>query len=227
MAGDNSKWETLYTDPRMSREESERIDLWLTQTPQQRTRALRRAAIANERWGELFAIEGMLLRDEVADYFNRYSDCMSSQIYWQVLRTCWQHADPLWENPRLWRKFFKADRRWKYYLMRPSERKALRGMNDELTIYRGYAQRHQYYKTDRLRMAWTLSKTLAGWFANRYKREGDVPRLVTATCRKEDVHGYFESRSEWEIVIDPSDVTIVSDSERWLKQVRPPTTRDF
>jgi uncharacterized protein len=82
--------------------------------------------------------------------------------------------------------------------MNEEEQAFLEGLPNELVVYRGHLDRN------RLNPGWTLSPSIARWFAQRFGPDGVVIRGV---ARKGDIHALFLRRDEYEVVIDPAAVT--------------------
>lgn len=71
----------------------------------------------------------------------------------------------------------------------------------QIPIYRGQE------RDGKLGISWSTNKTVAEFFATRYGRDGEV---VYGFAYPNRILGYLKNRSEDEIVIDPSDVYIIS-----------------
>lgn len=74
---------------------------------------------------------------------------------------------------------------------------------DTLTIYRGDRARPS---TKRGSLSWTLARGAAEFFARRFARQQDRPRLWRGTISKADALAYFEGRGEAEVVVSPRHV---------------------
>lgn len=67
---------------------------------------------------------------------------------------------------------------------------------DTVTIYRGV-------KVNNYRgLSWTVDKSVAEWFARRFRHNGDRCYLFTGTIKKKDILALFSSRNEKEVVCD-------------------------
>lgn len=123
--------------------------------------------------------------------------------YWRCLNLAYT-IKPIYLSDRKtwWLSLFKADRARRDAFMEQDEgdKAAFERLPGELTIYRGY-QRGKH----RSGISWTLSKTVALWFANRWPGEGQ-PMVVRGIGDKADVLGYTNGRQEEEIIIDPANV---------------------
>ena len=128
------------------------------------------------------------------------SSISSAKAYWVLLREVWidieslaRRYDELWE---LW----NDPRPYKRFAMDAKERKSLKRLPDELTIYRGIEERGT-----REGMSWTLDLDKARWFARRGCSSSPV--LLTAIAKKRNVHALLLGRNESEIVVDQFDMT--------------------
>ena len=82
-------------------------------------------------------------------------------------------------------------------LMDQGERKKLAELEDTVTIYRGVTS----LNADNIRsMSWTLDKSVAKWFAYRFKENGTV---YEAEINKKHILALFIGRNESEVVVDP------------------------
>lgn len=68
--------------------------------------------------------------------------------------------------------------------------------NNTVTIYRGV-------KVNNYRgLSWTIDKSVAEWFARRFRHNGDSCYLFTGIINKKDILALFSSRNEKEVVCD-------------------------
>lgn len=68
--------------------------------------------------------------------------------------------------------------------------------NNTVTIYRGVKVNN--YRS----LSWTIDKSVAEWFARRFRHNGDTCYLFTGTINKKDILALFSSRNEKEVVCD-------------------------
>lgn len=78
------------------------------------------------------------------------------------------------------------------HLMTPKDYEFWLSLPQELRLYRG-----SEYKCG---MSWTLDRSKAEWFADRFNTDGKVFELV---INKSSTYGYFSDRGESEIVVNP------------------------
>lgn len=131
------------------------------------------------------------------------------KLYWETLGSLWVDTENMWQDYELWHKALHDERRCRWAIMDKDERDALKRMRKAkgpLLIYRGFA----HDGPDR-GFSWTLSKTRARWFAERYAGvDGRTyPTLVTAMVDADRVVAHFASRGEDEIVVLPEDVHVI------------------
>jgi hypothetical protein len=94
------------------------------------------------------------------------------------------------------------------YLMNPDEREAFAALPEEIPVFRGYGADRP---GRRLGMSWSSDNGEAMRMA--YDYHGDDPCVVTGRCHKADVLAYFLRRKEFEILIDPQRVEVLSEPE--------------
>lgn len=87
------------------------------------------------------------------------------------------------------------------YLMDASEREKLERLEDEVTVYRGVTS----CTAKNIRaLSWTLDYETADWFAHRF---GETGKVYEARINKEHIYVLFNSRGEWEVIVDPKYLT--------------------
>lgn len=84
-------------------------------------------------------------------------------------------------------------------MMDDNEKKVYDELPDVVELYRGICS-DEYYPA----MSWTLDKTQAEWFANRFNRNG---KIIEAKVRKEHIYCYQEH--EKECIVDYEEVEIL------------------
>ena len=87
--------------------------------------------------------------------------------------------------------------------MSPEDRDALARQPSEITVYRGVG--NPDYEEG---LSWTLSQEQAARFARRSRGELADGVVLKGVANKKDVHAFFTSRKEQEIVV--SRVSVVS-----------------
>jgi hypothetical protein len=92
-----------------------------------------------------------------------------------------------------------------YLMMDEKEMKMFNKLDDELTIYRGVKVKDIDYlqlEPDEIGISWSIDKNEAQKFAFRFLFS-KIPILLETTINKKDVYGYFISRKEKELLINP------------------------
>lgn len=129
------------------------------------------------------------------------ADSLSEKDYSELLGEAWTRQ----ENPNddvnvpvdeAIGMFREAEKR---FLMNDDELKVYENLPNEFVAYRGIANGHNPNG-----LSYTLDKSVAEWFANRF---GDKDGYVLqAKVKKEDVLCYFDRRNESEVVIDSTNI---------------------
>lgn len=133
---------------------------------------------------------------------------LSGTKYWALLGSVWIDSENIWQNQRVWRNLWLGRDPHQYRTklhtdsfrsrcMEASERKSLRKMPDEITVYRGGRAEH---RTAASGYSWTLSLDKAQWFAGRPLLDGETGVVYKRTISKAQALAYFTGRGEEEIV---------------------------
>jgi len=138
--------------------------------------------------------------------FTRIADRLSDEDYWTLLAELWVDAENIYEDQQLWATLLQDDARTprRHMIMTDAERRALARHPETLTIYRGFNIDGRHAG-----MSWTLNATTARGFAKRFGGHGH-PRVASGTAARSAVIAYLRGRGEDEIVVSPTDVTIIS-----------------
>jgi len=157
------------------------------------------------------------------DAFLSVCSGLPAKTYWELLREIWVDTEGPSVNQDIWLELFNRPYPKRRKMMTGKERRALTQASEsgELNIYRGFVTgvetEENYYEEDIDReggISWTLDYNKAEWFARRFLVEGNgVGMVAEAICKPKDVIGYFESRGEKEIVVDPSKIRILRSQE--------------
>lgn len=127
------------------------------------------------------------------------SPFLSREEFSKILSDAWSRSenpnnDPNFTKRELISMFKQAD---PIILMDQGERKRLAELEDTVTVYRGVTS----LNADNIRaMSWTLDKSVAEWFAHRYKEDGTV---YEAEIDKKHILALFIGRNESEVVVEP------------------------
>lgn len=132
-------------------------------------------------------------------------DKRTGRKFWQYLAELHTDSENINQNQEEWEALWSYQceerMRWRGFATDRLDRRKLVG---RLTIYHGTSM---YAEPD---MSWTLNRDIAVWFALRFNKEN--PIIYTGEANAEDVIAYLTSRGEDEIVIDPCNVEIISDT---------------
>jgi hypothetical protein len=120
-----------------------------------------------------------------------YKQIADHKTYWELLGSIWIDSENIWQNIKDWKKFLTADRPNKECFMTPEDLSAFNALPDFLTIHRGYDKSPNG-------MSYSLSKTKATWFANRFGRKGKVK---TIKVEKSKVFAFLNGRNEKEVIV--------------------------
>jgi hypothetical protein len=126
---------------------------------------------------------------------------LTTEQYYEILRQVWEDTELPHNNVQLWKQLLPlrvGPGVWEG-MMDEEERKMLRELPYQLTVYRGAHERDHA----RRGFSWTLSEEQARWFARRYRQKQPC-WLATATVYRHQVLAYIRSRSEEEILVRPT-----------------------
>lgn len=138
-------------------------------------------------------------------FFKYTKDFLSNEDYSKFLSTAWTYteypnSDVNVSTRELIYYFKKAD---KSVLMSKDELEAYNKLEDLIAVYRGVKPGAKVRA-----LSWTTDRRVARWFADRYKKNGNVYKGVIA---KKDIFAYFLSRNEYEVVINHSKLISVKE----------------
>ena len=127
------------------------------------------------------------------------SPFLSKDEFSKMLCDAWVRSenpnmDPNLNKTELLKMFRDAD---PAILMTDKERKCLKELDDEVTVYRGITD---YNAKNVKTLSWTLNRGTAKWFATRFGQEGKV---YEAQIEKEHILALFWGRGEDEVIVDP------------------------
>jgi hypothetical protein len=123
--------------------------------------------------------------------FTQIATLCQPRQYWELLSSIWIDSENIWQNIKDWKQFLSANIPQKEYFMSEEDRATFNALPDKLTIHRGYDKSPHG-------LSYSLSRTTATWFANRFNRNG---KIKTITIDKSKVFAYLNSRNEKEIII--------------------------
>lgn len=141
---------------------------------------------------------------------------MTDDQYWKTLGWVWTDSENLWQYNIILRSMLNAERPGREKMMNEEEHEFLANLPEFFAVYRGHHGRN------RLGFSWSLSHGKALWFANRFdqKRRG----VLRATVKKQDVIAVLLGRNEYEVVVDPRNLTEVKSVRKtkrpaWMEYV--------
>lgn len=132
--------------------------------------------------------------------FVSYCSHLTPDEYWRNLGWIYSDSENLYQNRSEWRRVLSAGVPGREHMMCGEERAELAAMPERLTVYRGCSVK------DHSGFSWTLERSVAEWFARRFKREEGMV-VLTATVDRGDVIAYLTGRNEAEVIAMPEHVT--------------------
>jgi hypothetical protein len=161
-------------------------------------------AIADSDWSSFLWMHERPYRVEA---FFEIQHELDDHAYWDRLGTLWTDSENIYENLDVWVDLLDSDRPGRDHMMDDEERAALAAMPDTITVWRG----HSDINADG--WSWTTDRDRAVWFANRFTvMENRNPYVTEATVAKTDVIAYMLARKESEIVVNPDNVTVITET---------------
>jgi hypothetical protein len=119
--------------------------------------------------------------------------------YWSLVGEVWTDGESIHKHFVGWQRVWSDPRPHKRECMTPEEQAALEGMPASFPVWRGVGLRGRVQG-----LSWTTDYEKAAWFARRFDQGRG--RLIHGEVRRRDVHAFFQSRDESEIVT--SDVRV-------------------
>ncbi len=149
------------------------------------------------------------------DSFNRFDSFiinsynLTDKEYWYGLKEAYTGCDNLYKHKdEVIKAFTNPHRKHKHYLMNNYERSYLKKLPEKITIYRGMTI--EEYKSGNFGISWTLDKSIADFYANKYLRNyttNHLPKIVlTIQIEKSKILAYFSCRKEKEIIYIPKEI---------------------
>ena len=114
----------------------------------------------------------------------------NAKTYWDLIRYLWTDTENVYEHLDYWdellNNYFVNDR---HLIMSKDDKKYFDKLPNKINIFRG--------GVDDKGCSWTLDKSRAEWFANRFNRGYEV---YEKTINKSDAIAYISDRNEDEII---------------------------
>lgn len=114
--------------------------------------------------------------------------------YWSLLSSIWTDTENQWQNLEQWKELLSSNRPERHYLMDESEFQLLNSLPELVTIYRGCIK-----GLNEDGLSWTLNKSKAEFFANRFSKEGIV---LEREIPKSDIIAVLTGRGESEVICE-------------------------
>lgn len=160
--------------------------------------ALNRAFLAKD-WGSYIFLHERPYR---LDAFMAINDLMTDEQYWHHLGGIWTDSENIWQNEQDWRIAMTSERPGRAEMMDDEERRVLaEDLQSVVEVHRGFVLDGREEG-----MSWTKNKVVAKFFARRFARDGQPRYVATGKVHRDNILGYFDGRSEYEIVALPEHV---------------------
>ena len=112
--------------------------------------------------------------------------------YWQLLTQVWIDTENQYAYLKDWKKLLSADRGDRNDMMNDEDKESLRLLPEEVTIYRGC---QEFLNENGL--SWTLDKSKAEFFANRFGKKGII---LERKIPKSEIVALLTVRGETEVI---------------------------
>jgi hypothetical protein len=112
--------------------------------------------------------------------------------YWRLLTQVWVDTENQYAYLNDWKKLLASDRRDRHYMMNEEDDQALRSLPEEVTIYRGCQK-----GLNENGLSWTLDKSKAEFFANRFGKKGII---LERKIPKSEIVALLTVRGETEVI---------------------------
>ena len=153
-------------------------------------------------WGLVLALHERPYR---IDAFTEITHLMTDREYWEALAWLWTDSENIRETADVWEEMILSDRPEREAMMTEEEAVALAAMPEEILVYQG----HTSERSDGL--SWTVRENIALWFARRFALlESDQPAVTYGRAYKRDVIAYFMGRNEYEVLLLPEHVEVIT-----------------
>lgn len=130
--------------------------------------------------------------DKVFKLFLKNHHLLSTQRYWELLRTVWIVSGNL-ENVEMFKLLMTSKKNNKYCFSTPEESKQLREMPDMFTVYRACNEINDGG------ISWTYCLE----YAKKYKESFGKKRILELKVKKTDVFALINRNKEFEIIVLP------------------------
>jgi hypothetical protein len=124
--------------------------------------------------------------------FIKIADKLSDTDYWRLLSDVWIDTENQYAYLNEWKKLLASKRPNRHYMMGEEEDNILRSLSNQVTIYRGC---QKGLNEDGL--SWTLDKSKAKFFANRFGKKGII---LERKIPRSEIVALLTVRGETEII---------------------------
>ena len=112
--------------------------------------------------------------------------------YWQLLTQVWIDTEKQYAYLKDWKKLLASERGDRNDMMNDEDKESLRLLPEEVTIYRGCQK-----GLNENGLSWTLDKSKAEFFANRFGKKGII---LERKIPKSDIVAVLMGRGESEVI---------------------------
>jgi hypothetical protein len=124
--------------------------------------------------------------------FIKIADKLSDTDYWKLLSDVWIDTENQYAYLKEWKRLLSSKRPNRHYMMTEEEDNLLRSLANKVTIYRGCQK-----GINENGLSWTLDKSKAQFFANRFGKKGII---LERTIPRSDIIAVLTGRNEFEII---------------------------
>lgn len=146
-------------------------------------------ALANNKYSSYIFLHERPYR---LDAFTLIQSKLSDTQYWSLLSDIWTDTENQWQGLKKWKQLLSSKRPYRHYMMSEEEDNTLRALAEEVTIYRGCQK-----GINEGGLSWTLDKSKAKFFANRFGKKGII---LEKKISKKDIVAVFMGRGESEVI---------------------------
>jgi hypothetical protein len=125
-------------------------------------------------------------------FLNIY-DKMKPKEFWEMLSDIWRDSENIWQNKSTYKMLFSYHPKSKHHFMSKEDRKVFDSLPEQVVVYRGFT-----VGKNKNGFSYTLDKSRAEWFANRFNKNGKV---LERTISKDKIVAYTNGRGEQEVII--------------------------
>ena len=124
--------------------------------------------------------------------FVKIANKLTDTKYWTLLGSIWTDTENQWQNHEVWKTLLSSERSNRQYLSGEAGDNLLRSLPEEVTIYRGCQP-----GLNENGLSWTLDKSKAEFFANRFGKKGII---LERKIPKSEIVALLTVRGETEVI---------------------------